>query len=179
MTGTPRVSRYSSVRPRSRIAFAPAQTTMTGVWASSSRSAEISIVVSAPLCTPPIPPVAKILMPAICAIIIVVVTVVAPSAPLQIRAARSRRDAFATPLPVFPRYSISSSVRPAFIRPLITAIVAGTAPFSRMILSTLSAVSTFCGYGMPWEMIVDSSATTGCPLFIASSTPGLMSRYFL
>ena len=38
------------------------------------------LVVSAPRCTPPMPPVAKILMPAMWAMIIVVVTVVAPSA---------------------------------------------------------------------------------------------------
>ena len=58
-TGIPFVSRYSIVRFRSRMAFAPAQTTRTGVLVNSSRSAEISMVVSAPLCTPPIPPVAK------------------------------------------------------------------------------------------------------------------------
>ena len=129
--------------------FAPAQTTMTGVWASSSRSAEISIVVSAPRCTPPIPPVAKILIPAMCAIIIVVVTVVAPSAPRATRAGRSRRLALATPRPVLPRYSISSWLKPALRRPPITAIVAGTAPLSRMVCSTKSAVSTFFGYGIP------------------------------
>ena len=44
MTGTPRVSRYSIVAATSRIAFGPAQTTATGVRASSSRSAEISSV---------------------------------------------------------------------------------------------------------------------------------------
>ena len=80
ITGTPFVSSTSSVSFRSRIAFAPAQTTITGVWASSSRSAETSIVVSAPRCTPPMPPVAKTEMPAMCAMSIVVATVVAPSA---------------------------------------------------------------------------------------------------
>ena len=85
------------------MAFAPAQTTMTGVCASSSRSAEMSIVVSAPRCTPPMPPVAKTSMPAMAAIIIVVVTVVAPSMLLETRTARSRRLALATPAPVLPR----------------------------------------------------------------------------
>ena len=37
----------------------PAQITATGVLASSSKSAEISMVVSAPRCTPPMPPVAN------------------------------------------------------------------------------------------------------------------------
>ena len=36
MTGTPCVSRYSSVRRRSRIDFAPAQITATGVRASTA-----------------------------------------------------------------------------------------------------------------------------------------------
>ena len=44
--------------------MAPAETTITGVRASSSRSAEMSKLSSAPLCTPPMPPVAKTLMPA-------------------------------------------------------------------------------------------------------------------
>ena len=48
MTGTPRVSSTSSVLGRSRIALAPAATTVTGVCASSCRSAEMSKLVSAP-----------------------------------------------------------------------------------------------------------------------------------
>jgi hypothetical protein len=44
-TGTPRVSSASSVLGMSRMALAPAQTTMTGVRASSSRSAEMSKLV--------------------------------------------------------------------------------------------------------------------------------------
>ena len=59
----------------------PAQTTATGVRASSSRSAEISKLVSAPRCTPPIPPVANTFIPARCAQIIVAATVVAPCLP--------------------------------------------------------------------------------------------------
>ena len=103
------------------------------------------MVVSAPRWTPPIPPVAKILMPAMWAIIMVVVTVVAPSAPWATSTDRSRREALVTAWPCLPRYSISSLVRPAFSRPPRTAMVAGTAPFSRMIRSTCSAVSTFWG----------------------------------
>ena len=59
----------------------------------------------------------------------------------------------------------------------MTAMVAGTAPFSRMVCSTRSAVSTFCGYGIPWEMMVDSSATTGFPAAFAAATSGDRSRY--
>ena len=85
------------------MAFAPAHTTMTGVCASSSRSAEMSMVVSAPRCTPPMPPVAKTWMPAIWAIIIVVVTVVAPSAPRAQMTGRSRRETLANLRPALPR----------------------------------------------------------------------------
>ena len=49
------------------------------------------------------------------------------------------------------------------MRPPITAMVAGTAPAARTSASTARAVSTFCGKGMPWVMMVDSSATTGAP----------------
>ena len=57
----------------------PALTTATLVCAISVKSALISIVFSAPRCTPPIPPVTKILTPAILAIRIVAATVVAPN----------------------------------------------------------------------------------------------------
>ena len=103
------------------------------------------MVVSAPRCTPPMPPVAKMRMPAILAMIMVVATVVAPSAPRATSAGRSRRLALATPRPVLPRYSISSRLRPALRRPPITAMVAGTAPFARIVCSTSRAVSTFLG----------------------------------
>lgn len=49
------VSRNSRVRGMSRMDLAPAQITATGVRPSSVKSADTSIVVSAPLCTPPIP----------------------------------------------------------------------------------------------------------------------------
>ena len=83
--------------------LAPAQTTITGVWANSSRSAEMSMVVSAPRCTPPMPPVANTEIPAMWAIIMVVVTVVAPSLPSATSTGRSRRLALATAGPVLPR----------------------------------------------------------------------------
>ena len=158
--------------------FAPAQMTITGVFASSSRSAEMSMVVVAPRWTPPMPPVAKTFIPAMAAMIIVVVTVVAPSSPRATSTGRSRLEAFMTPRPFLPRYSIWSGVSPAFRRPPMMAIVAGTAPFSLIVSSTFSAVSTFCGYGIPWEIIVDSSATTLFPSFRAAATSGDKSRYF-
>ena len=77
-TGTPIVSRNSRVLGISRIDFTPAQITETGVRESSVRSAEMSNVVSAPLWTPPIPPVTNILMPAKFARYIVAATVVDP-----------------------------------------------------------------------------------------------------
>ena len=46
----------------------------------------------------------------------------------------------------------------------MTAIVAGTAPSERMIASTSRAIS-IAGKGMPWVTMVDSSATTGVPLW--------------
>ena len=103
------------------------------------------MVVSAPRWTPPMPPVANTLMPAMWAIIMVVVTVVAPSCPRAHSMARSRRLALVTLVPALPRYSISSLVHPAFSCPPMTAMVAGTAPFSRMMDSTARAVSTFWG----------------------------------
>ena len=51
-TGTPRVSRYSSVAGTSRIAFGPAHTTAIAVRPSSSRSDEMSKVGGAAMCAP-------------------------------------------------------------------------------------------------------------------------------
>ena len=79
----------SSADPENSSPLAPAATTVTGVWASSLRSAEMSKLSSAPRCTPPIPPVAKTAIPARCATIIVAATVVAPVSPLARHTARS------------------------------------------------------------------------------------------
>ncbi len=56
------------------------------------------------------------------------------------------------------------------------AMVAGVAPASRIACSACLAVSRFAGAGMPWVMIVDSSATTGKPLCSASRTAGVNSK---
>ncbi|OPZ36275.1 MAG: hypothetical protein BWY99_02056 [Synergistetes bacterium ADurb.BinA166] len=144
ITGTPWVSSTSSVRPMSRMDFAPAQTTATGVRASSIRSAEMSKVCCAPLCTPPMPPVANTRTPASDAPIIVLATVVAPSPPLASSIGRSRLLALRTS-DERPMCSSSSSLSPTRITPPIIAIVAGVAPSSRMMRSQVRALSTFSG----------------------------------
>src|SRR5659263_480812 len=70
------------------------------------------------------------------------------------------------------RASISSSglERPTRILPETRAVVAGTAPPLRTMLSSSCANSRLIGYGMPWVMMADSSATTGVPLRRASWT---------
>ena len=154
MTGTPRVSSTSRVFGRSRIALAPLATTVTGVCASSSRSAEMSKLASAPRCTPPMPPVAKTSMPARRAAIMVAATVVEPVAPSTSATARSARESLRTPR--------ASASQVEFVRRQAdadaarrTAIVAGMAPPARTSASTARAVSMFSGAGMPWVMMVD------------------------
>ena len=174
ITGTPCVSSTSKVLGMSRIDFAPAETTATGVRPSSIRSAEMSKLASAPRCTPPIPPVAKTAIPARAAIAMVAATVVPAVPPCTISGARSRREALATPF-ARPSRSSAASSSPAVSRPSSTAMVAGTAPSARTTASSASAVSTFCGQGMPWVMMVDSSATTALPSACAAATSALRS----
>ena len=169
ITGTPRVSSTSSVLGRSRIAFAPAETTVTAVCASSCRSAEMSKVDSAPRCTPPMPPVAKTAMPAARAAIIVAATVVDPVPPVARQTARSARESLATLLACASASSCSGS-SPTCSRPSSTAMVAGVAPASRTAPSTSRAVSRLAGNGMPWVMMVLSSATMGRPAARAAAT---------
>ncbi len=153
----------------SRMLFTPALTTATPVRASSVRSAEMSKDRAAPRCTPPRPPVTKTRIPAIAASRMVAATVVAPCAPRATTSGRSRTLTFATSA-WLASSSRSSPDRPMRGRPCRTAIVAGTAPCSRMMPSTSTAIATFCGYGMPWLMIVLSRATTGRPAVSASRT---------
>ena len=117
---------------------------MTGVRASSSRSAEMSKLCSAPLCTPPMPPVANTLMPAMCAAIMVAATVVPPVRPSATAKARSARDSFIAPVATASD-SRSPSDRPILILPPTTAMVAGTAPSWATIFSTLAAITLFSG----------------------------------
>ncbi len=113
----------------------------------------------------------KTRMPASPASRIVLATVVAPCAPVATTCGRSRTLTLRMP-PSEPNSSSSSSDSPIVGRPWSTAIVAGTAPPSRTICSTSRAIATFWGYGIPWLMIVDSSATTGVPAASASATSG-------
>ncbi len=159
------------VRPMSRIDFTPAEMTATSVRESSVRSAETSIEVSAPWWTPPRPPVTKTRMPASAAIRIVLATVVAPWTPVATTCGMSRTLTLRIAVS-FPNISSSSSDSPTVGRPWRMAIVAGTAPPSRTICSTSRAIATLWGYGIPWLMIVDSSATTGRPWASASRTSG-------
>ena len=87
------LTKYSSVRPISKMDLGPDATTATGVRPSSVRSADTSIArrdqiwqkhkmqysqTSPPRCTPPKPPVAKTRIPARCARTIVPAMVVPP-----------------------------------------------------------------------------------------------------
>ena len=169
--------RYSCSALRMRCVedwLAPALTTITGVRPSSPRSADRSIESSPPRWTPPIPPVTNVEMPAACARSIVHDTVVPPWPPRDTQCARSRRESLETAPsdPSCAKRSSSSSSRPMQQTPSSTAIVAGVAPFSTMAFSTLRAVSKFRGYGIPWLMIVDSSATTASPRSSAERTSG-------
>ena len=54
----------------------------------------------------------------------------------------------------------------------MTAIVAGVTPASVSSASNDLAAARLAGLGRPWEMIVDSSATTGRPAARAALTGG-------
>ncbi len=123
------------------------------------------------------PPVAKTPMPAASAAIIVAATVVAPHSPDAIAKPRFGRETLRTePLGAVASASSSSAVSPTRSRPPLRATVAGTAPEARTAASDAVATSTFCGYGRPWLMSVDSRATTGMPSRSASATSGAMDR---
>ena len=79
--GTPRLSSFSRVRGMSSTDLMPADTTRTGVLASSYRSADTSMVICPSRWTPPVPPVTKTSIPARCASLMVEATVVAPQSP--------------------------------------------------------------------------------------------------
>ena len=171
-TAAPCVSSTSNVRGMSRMDLAPAQTTATGVRPSSVRSAETSRVCSPPRWTPPTPPVTNTSTPARCARSMVAETVVAPVARLATMGATSRRDTLAARAPASARARRWLSSRPTVGTPSIMATVAGTAPLARTTDSTSRAISRFRGYGIPWETIVLSSATTARPAARAAATSG-------
>lgn len=150
MTGTPAVSRYSTVLSISKNGFGPEHTTATFVRPSSIKSAEMSIEFAAALWTPPMPPVAKILIPAMWARTIVPATVVPPLCrPRPVIYGRSRRETFMVDFDPLPNASIMVLDNPTLARPLTIPMVAGTAPFARMTSSTCIASSTLSGEGNP------------------------------
>ena len=69
---------------------------------------------------------------------------------------------FSKSLLQFDIYVVSSEIKISFIQ-WLECLSAKALTFSRIIFSTLAAISMFFGYGIPCEMIVDSSATTGSP----------------
>mmetsp|Transcript_28218 Transcript_28218/g.76481 ORF Transcript_28218/g.76481 Transcript_28218/m.76481 type:complete len:282 (+) Transcript_28218:615-1460(+) len=178
----------------SRMDLMPALTTTTGVWPSSVRSEETSMLISPLRWTPPMPPVTKVAIPARCASFMVDATVVAPHcagsvlvlAPLPAEAAEAAAAAAAAPTmmgrsrvehfcarpssPALARSSNSLSEMPTRQTPFLTATVAGTTPFSSRICSTSLASSRFSGKGMPWATMVLSSAQTGRPSATARKT---------
>src|SRR5450756_990075 len=147
--------------------FAPAHTVMQRARALRGRSCEMSRTALTPRCTPPMPPVTKTRMPAASAMCKDAATVVPPLNPMATATGMSRGPIFLTHLA---RASISSSdlERPTRILPETRAVVAGTAPPLRTMPSSSCASSRLIGYGMPWVMMADSSATTGVPLRRAS-----------
>ena len=131
----------------------------------------------APRWTPPMPPVANTRIPAAWQAIIVAATVVAPHLPPAIAAPRFRRETLSTvPRSAVARASSSSLDSPTRSLPSLSATVAGIAPVERIAASDAVATSTFCGYGRPWLMSVDSRATTGRPSRSASATSGAIAR---
>src|SRR6266566_1107931 len=171
MTATPRVSSRSSVAGMSRMDFTPAETTVIGVLDSTVRSADSSKVSLAPRCTPPSPPVANTRMPARAASTDVAATVVPPVAFLAIAMAMSRLPTLTADSSVAMRSS-SPGVRPTLGTPSTRAIVAAVTPWPARMASNSRAASRLPGRGRPWEMIVDSSATTGAPDRSAALTGG-------
>ena len=97
--------------------------------------------------------------PARAAITEVAATVVAAWRPCAARIGRSRTEALLTSEELAISTN-SASDSPTQTSPLMSAIVAGTAPCSRTQSSICRATSKFVGRGRPWLMMVDSRATT-------------------
>ncbi len=153
----------------SRIDFTPADTTVIAVRESTVRSADSSNDSPYPRCTPPSPPVAKTRMPARAASTEVAATVVPPVRFAAIASPRSRLLTLTADSSSAIR-SRSAADSPAFGTPSMRAMVAGVTPDCVSRASNESAAARFAGLGSPWEMIVDSSATTGRPCASAART---------
>ena len=91
----------------------------------------------APMCTPPMPPVANTRIPAACAAIIVAATVVAPQPPDAIASAEVRPRDLAHGAARAPSRAprAGRAVSPTSSRPSFSATVAGTAPDARTAAS--------------------------------------------
>ena len=91
-------------------------------------------------------------------------TVVAAQPDRSSAAARLGRAALRTePAGAVASASSSSSASPTSSRPSRIATVAGIAPDARTAASDVRATAMLWGYGRPWLISVDSSATTGRP----------------
>ena len=146
IVATPSSSSFSAVAAGSMMDLGPEQTSIPGVAASSSRSALTSG--SSPGCTPPIPPVALIGMPARAAAQIVALTVVAPTTPEATAIGRSRRATFVA-RPGSANRASSPSSRPTTTAPSTTPTQAGTAPPRAIAALIRSMHSRFLGCGSP------------------------------
>ncbi len=187
MTGMPRESSASTVAGRSRMLFAPALITATGVRASIARSALTSGRSVHPRCTPPMPPVANTRMPAAPHAASVAATVVPPLARCAAAAPRSRVLSLRAAVSP-PRRTSSSRVSPTCRRPSSMPTVAGTAPAARTVDSSSTLSARFAGSdasqpsmpagagmgarGSPCVSTAVSRATTARPSRTAASTSG-------
>ena len=140
------LTKNSRVLGISRMDLTPEQTTAIEVRLSSFKSALISILNSAPRCTPPIPPVAITCIPACWDTNMVPQTVVLPFSLWKITNGKSLREHFITfSRGVSANIFISSSLAPTCILPPKIAIVAGTAPYEHVEYNKLVIISTYKG----------------------------------
>ena len=118
----------------------PEATTSASVRASSPRSAEMSGRSAQPRWTPPSPPVPRKPMPTARQTASVPPAVVAPRTPWAAQAARSRGPTLRASASS-PKRSSCSSVRPTWMTPSTTPIVAGTAQAARTRRSASAATA--------------------------------------
>ena len=162
------------VGPISRIDLTPAHTTVMSSPDSAVSSADSSAKSVPMRCTPSKTPAEKTLIPAVAARCEADSRVVAALFPNAIAIASSRLEVLKMSSRVVIA-SNSASLKPICTSPLMTAIIAGIAPWARMIACTSRANSKFNGRGSPWLKIVDSRATMGDFDAIAAATS---SEYF-
>jgi hypothetical protein len=150
--------------------FAPEHTTTAGVRAICSRSAEMSSDSAKPLCTPPIPPVAMNVIPAIRQAASVPPTVVEPRAPWTTQAAMSRAPTLRAFSPASANRSSDERSSPIRTAPSSIPTVAATAPAALTRSSDSIATASPRPPENPCETSVVSRATTGRSADSASAT---------